>query len=407
MNEASRYQFRMLDEACVVADLATRKINILNDTGALIFLELLESARSSDELATRLTKHSSLTYGDALHHIDLLLNDLNTQGFVTRDSSGFWQVQNSAYEDVVRPEDPRSVTLLDLEHNLTLGWSACIGSEDSAVRVDFLYNPAVALFRECARLSGMLSGMQTSEKAKIRGKISCVFNTGDIRIYSSGQSWLFTDALIASGFFFNRLIKELYSEYNEYALVHAGTISNGCGTILLPAVSGSGKTTLTGYLVSQGWRYGGDDVVGIGRVAGSHELRVLPLTTALSVKEGSITLLGKYFPALYSAQDVEYGSKMVRYTPMSSDAFLPAEQHTRRPSALVFPQYQANSPCQLDELSQVDGFRMLIDAGAGDGAGIGPESFGVLIDLISSVPSFTLRYSDLGQALGKLEALYE
>jgi len=166
----------------------------------------------------------------------------------------------------------------------------------------------------------------------------------------------------------------------------------------MPAPSGYGKSTLTAALLKEGLSYLGDDLVPIQR--GTHH--ITPLLTSLSIKKGSWPLLDAHYPELNAQPVYNSRERHVRYLNpsryMKTTARLPV-------TALVFPRYQAGQSAILKPISTTDALQRLIENEVWLGNPLKNDIVAEFLTWLSGMPSFSFDYSELDQAVQKIQAL--
>jgi hypothetical protein len=93
------------------------------------------------------------------------------------------------------------------------------------------------------------------------------------------------------------------------AYLHAGAVSRGGRSVLMPGSSGVGKSTLTAFLSVHGFAYLGDD----GMAIAENDMSLLPLPTCLSIKAGSWPVLEPFYPALPTLATLSRYGRSARY----------------------------------------------------------------------------------------------
>jgi hypothetical protein len=125
----------------------------------------------------------------------------------------------------------------------------------------------------------------------------------------------------------------------------------------------------------------------------------------LGIKAGSWSLLTPHFPELPDIPVVSYQEKRVRYLPVPPARHIASDQGCRRPVALVFPRYVANSACTLSGISEGEALRLIIEAGSGANSSLDLDGFATLIELVRSVARYRLEYDRLEEAEQQLAQL--
>jgi len=183
------------------------------------------------------------------------------------------------------------------------------------------------------------------------------------------------------------------------AYFHAGAVSRGGRSILLPGASGAGKSTLTAYLARHGFAYLGDDIVAMA--TGDWSLR--PLPTRLSLKSGAWSVLDLYYPELPRLTTVHCHGRDVRYV---------EPKHTKdsgeAPSAILFPAYAkgVGDPC-LIQLTPFQTMIRLLDAITDLEQPATEAKLSEFIRFVEQTPAYELSYAGLADAKALIEALLD
>lgn len=181
------------------------------------------------------------------------------------------------------------------------------------------------------------------------------------------------------------------------AYCHAGAVSRGGQSLLMPGGSGVGKSTLTAFLAAQGFSYLGDDGIAIGE----DDMSLLPLPTCLSIKAGSWAVLEPYYPALPKLTTVNRYGRSIRYVdPHGSYESRPT---AAAPSAIVFPVYCPGTSTRLIPLRPSQTMIQLLEAHARLLGSATKERLGKLVRFVERTPAYELNYSELPGAMSAIE----
>ena len=205
-----------------------------------------------------------------------------------------------------------------------------------------------------------------------------------------------TDLFSAMSVLYNKVIEYCYPDLNTLAYFHAAAVAHNDNAVLMPAVSGSGKSTLTAQLMLSGLTYLGDDIVPV-----QHDRTVRPFPTRLNVKSGSWPLLTDAFPALHSEQEFVTRGRRVRYlTPIN---LLPEDAAWPTIKAMVFPEYDVKERnTSLLRVQPATALQYLMKNDIGLGDPIEPANLTSLLEFLTSIPCYSLRYSSSGQAIAHI-----
>ncbi len=186
----------------------------------------------------------------------------------------------------------------------------------------------------------------------------------------------------------------------RYLLLHAAVVERGGRAVIMPAASGSGKSTLTAALIAGNWRLLSDEVAMIDFADGS----VQPHPRPISLKNESIGLIANRFPQLAIKRRYEGTAKGTvtyikapKYAVQNAD--LPA-----RPCLVIAPQHMPNIGMSCDRIEKAEAFmslarqspnyKILLDRG-----------FETLARLVDACDHYTLKYSNLDDAIVKIDEL--
>ncbi len=201
---------------------------------------------------------------------------------------------------------------------------------------------------------------------------------------------------IAVGRVLQAMVEFGYPDTTWMAYIHASAGALGRHGVIFPAIGGSGKSTLMAALCRCGWTYWGDDTVplDIGGKAGAMHLNQC-------IKSGSWEVLKRYYPDIEKLPVYNRYDKTVRYLP--TGLTLTAFKKPLPVHKLIFPCYSANCDQSIEPISAVQALQFLIDSQTWISPD--PAHAETMINWISTIPSFTLKYHDLDWAAENLKKL--
>jgi hypothetical protein len=399
MKAPSRFAMGLVGDNMAVADAGSGQVTFLNASASLVWLSLIESERSEDELFALfdwIDPHARQSRNDAVRNI---LREFKSLGWADIAGGSAWRMTGGRHSRIQwTPCKPREIAL----H--TQRWSRQVRVSNATILFQIEAEAGSDPNGDFARLTRFLEGFALDCSARPDAALSLAIRAGEVAVSDGGKTASFKDFQTASGVLLRLAIEHSYPDAKDHTTFHAGALCGPKGAILMPAVSGAGKTTLTGFLVARGWRYCGDDVVGAGRVGATGEIHILPFPTALGVKGGSVDILRPFFPSIEDVSPVAYGAKSVRFLTCDQERG-PIREDWRKLRALVFPTYDKQSALHLEAISETDALRLILQSGWGNGAEFERTSFGLLIEAVNCLPRYRLRYASLDAAAAALEGL--
>ncbi|NQY62243.1 MAG: HprK-related kinase A [Alteromonadaceae bacterium] len=189
---------------------------------------------------------------------------------------------------------------------------------------------------------------------------------------------------------------------HQYLVIHAAVVEKNGFALILPGQSGSGKSTLCAALVTiGGWRLLSDELT----MLRLDDLKVVPNPRPISLKNQSIDIVK-------SISDQNKFSSVVKDTIKGTVAHLcPPKQDVldfdvlATPALIVYPKYQKDSECYLQELSKGESFIRLADHSFNYSI-LGLEGFEILSKLHDKVECYEYCYDgDFKEALNLMDSL--
>lgn len=186
---------------------------------------------------------------------------------------------------------------------------------------------------------------------------------------------------------------------NHLLLFHAGCLERDGLGLLLPATPGSGKSTLTAALSHRGWRLLSDE---FGALDPEQRL-LLPLLKPVALKNESIAVIARHIPDALVGPHFP-GTRKGTVAHVAPQAAAVSRRHEpSRPAAVVLPQWLAGSETTLEPISPEDVFSALA-FNAFNYQVLGETGFDAALALARQCPGWRLRYGDIDDAIGRLDA---
>lgn len=396
-----RFYHEVIDDELLVIDVPHWELRILNQAAALIWLALLEGRQDEHDLAQILVEQFGVENVRACRDARQVLAEWLAKGWLVRDNSGLFRISDGPRSSAMQRGRMIQPAFVPEMESSTCVYERMADFQGSPVRFS-LHACENPLFpdlnkRAAAFLCGLPPARGTASPSEVElfSLAQGVFLRWGERLMETQDPGWALSRMVLWGFHSG------YPDRDILATVHAAAICGPQGLLLMPGVSGCGKSTLTAYCVALGWRYCGDDIVGIARendTATGDVLTVLPFPSAISVKDGGMEVLARFYPELPSLPVVPYADKVARFLPMSPEA-IPHSGYTERiPRAFVFPQYRPDARTKLRSLSPGVTLKRLIAVGIATGETLKPDRLDALFMLIKTLPAYELAFSDIENA---------
>lgn len=406
-----RFYWRQIDGVLVVIDLSTLEFTILNRTAGAIWLCLLDDSRCVADLVRFVSDRFAGAGESSAADVGAVLRTWADLGWLETTAAGKVGI---ASRTRVPPAPPyRKISRAGLETaaaGTVPEWTRAMDFIGRTVTVRFHCDPDLRQSDISLRAGAFLDGLPgAADRADRAGEGDCIhcFVTKTGIFLRWGESCA-AAADVSDGL--SRLV--LWCFYRAYGrddflgTFHAAALGRGGGAVLMPGPSGAGKSTLTAYLARNGWRYGGDDIVGLskprGQAAGFH---VLPFCSAISVKAGSLDVLSPFYPGLKTLPVIRYDTKCARFPGVPVADQMTADPAGRRIGAIVFPAYCGSAKTGLVPLSTPQALLSLVGVGVRTGEEMTPEVLDGLFRFLEETPKYRLGFSSLEEARRCLEGL--
>ncbi len=186
----------------------------------------------------------------------------------------------------------------------------------------------------------------------------------------------------------------------HYLLLHAATVAKGDKAIILTGESGSGKSTMSAVLMSEGWRFMGDEFALVDPETGM----LHPFPRPVSLKNKAVDVLSE------RVKPDRFGPLM-RATPkgdirhlIPDRASLAAMDKDARPVAILFPRFGQENATR--PVGQGECFVRLTQASTNYTA-LGERGFTALSRLMSTVPATAIDYPDTKTGIAQVNRIWD
>ena len=185
---------------------------------------------------------------------------------------------------------------------------------------------------------------------------------------------------------------------HRWVVLHAAVVERGGRAMIMPAPPGSGKSTLCAALVLAGWRLFSDEF-GLADPA-SGQISAIP--RPISLKDRSIAIIRGRDPGVVMSPEREdvAGARFVHMRPPTESVHRMSER--ARPAWVVIPRYVAGEKTSFEKQPRARTLMQLADQSFNYNY-LGPQGFRCVTELIGQCDCYSLRYSDLNEALAVLD----
>jgi HprK-related kinase A len=190
------------------------------------------------------------------------------------------------------------------------------------------------------------------------------------------------------------------NQAHRWVAVHAAVLERNGRTMILSGQSGAGKSTLCAALALSGWRLFSDEFALIDPDTG----RLTPLPRPISLKNASIDIIrARDRDAVFGAEGVDIeGARFVHMKPPSESVRRAGED--AGPGLVVLPRWAAGRPTALEPLAKAHALLRLTDQSFNYNY-LGAKGYQSVAELVRRSDCYTLEYSDLDDALTRLESV--
>ncbi len=185
----------------------------------------------------------------------------------------------------------------------------------------------------------------------------------------------------------------------HFLLLHAATVAKADRAIILTGESGSGKSTMSAVLMSEGWRFMGDEFALLDPETGM----LHPFPRPVSLKNQSMDVLSE------RVRSDRFGPLM-RDTPkgdlrhlIPDRASIAAMDEVARPVAILFPRFGETKAAR--PVGQGEAFVRLTQASTNYTA-LGERGFTALSRLVFTVPATAIDYPDTKTGIGLVNKIW-
>ncbi len=187
---------------------------------------------------------------------------------------------------------------------------------------------------------------------------------------------------------------------HQYLVYHAAALERGGQALLLPAPPGSGKSTLTAALAHRGWRLLSDELSLLDPQQGV----VFGMARAVNLKNAAIDVIRRFTPAAILTEPVPDTLKGTLALMKAPDESVARVHEPARPAWIISPRFEAGSPTLLAPTDKASMLLLLAEQAFNYDIH-GRAGFEMTADLVDRCDCLELVYSDLDDAIARLDAL--
>lgn len=188
--------------------------------------------------------------------------------------------------------------------------------------------------------------------------------------------------------------------FNQYVLMHSGSLAVGDQGVIMAAPPGSGKSTLTAAMMLRGFRLLSDEFGVLCPESG----QLWPMLKPVALKNQSIDVIRAFAHGAVIGPVFEGTRKGDVAHLAPNQASVDARGQTASPALVIFPKYQNGSELQLVRLPAQDAFAQLA-FNSFNYSLLGDVGFNAIADITERCPAYELRYSDLDAAIERIHTL--
>ena len=183
-------------------------------------------------------------------------------------------------------------------------------------------------------------------------------------------------------------------------MLHSAVVERDGKAILFPAWPGHGKSTLCTALIHSGWRLLSDE---FGLVRPEDGL-LLPLPRLIPLKNESIDVIKRFRPeAVIGPSFLGTRKGTVAHVRPPADSIQRAQEPAQA-RWLIFPRWVAEAPLSLVPVPKSEAF-LMVATNAFNYEVLDQTAFRLVAEMVDNCDCYSLRYSNLGEAIAALDEL--
>ena len=377
----------VLEDHLVVTKFPEPEIHIWNPTATVLWLLLVESKKTLEELVFQVTTVFDNCSSNIHAELATCLKDWSDKKWLKLDEKGNYFISPEILESIpgtIETNPPNS-------SRVVVDKSYCINEHvfRLIIRTCEESNTHLFLSRLIAITKGFLDAKSNSSL-----QLEVVIDSDVIYLRENAEGFRkWQNQAEALSHCIQYFLKVSAGESKHFLTLHAAAIGQE-NCILLSGVSGAGKSTLCALLTLQGWDYFGDDLVGLTVDANANG-QLVPLPSAISIKSNNWEFISGHYLKLSTLDIVRYGGKLTRYLPLPhSDKVWNKKKLIK---GIIFPRYSNNIETAYQSISVIDALNELVNAGLSLHKEMSLDEVESFFNFLCHSPLYRLEYSDINE----------
>ena len=358
------------DGGLLLFERRTRRLFAYNETARVVW-DLLAAERPISDAAAEISYRWGVAPSRARADVQAILSQWRAQGVLAGGRSS-----PAAGPATVKPLAGRRVR----PSRTAERWICTFRGVAIAFTVDS---------DKLAAARAMLAHLETPA-AKPQVQISVIANGVDeFVLRRDGRELARTgDLALVMGGLWQMVLESVYPETRWLALMHGAAMARDGNGIALSAPSGSGKSTLAAGLLRAKFDFLADDLVPMSAPDGM----IVPWPLPLSIKPGSASIVGRFFPQLATAPPYRTKGMQARLLAPPASAW---ELHPVPLKWLVFPRFVEGGKQDCRRISAFEAIERLLLDRIWLGCPLHEANVAAFVDILNATPAFALSYGAL------------
>lgn len=212
--------------------------------------------------------------------------------------------------------------------------------------------------------------------------------------------WNENDSKWIKGRFFCQLLNDIYdkTDMDWMATFHASAVTNGKKTIAFSAESGGGKSTFAALLHANGFQLVADDFV----ATDNNSFCAYPFPVAVSIKDGSLSVLEKYYTTLKECASVAMSNnRKGRY--LSYELAIDSFKHTCPLTDMIFLKYNPKIEMEIQKINTDAVLQLIVNESWIQAK---KSNIEVFLDWLDKTNFYVMQYSNNNKAIKAIKTIF-